>query len=234
MRSLFFILVVFVFSATAQTPFIKSVFEKATIAAQAKQFEAAIADYQKILLFAEAERPNDDFLAQIHFNIGICFYHRQQTKEAIAEFSEAIKLSRRTYQKAFYALGMAHGASKNWQAAEDAFRDAVKLKKADGEAWFDLALVYLEMKNYEAAETAFQNSIKYKSISAAAAHNNLGVIFALQHRFLLAENEFETALKNSRGESIEARKNLQFCKFYREENQSADLIAKLEFSKYEN
>ncbi len=232
MRILFFILVVFAFSATAQTPFVKQIYERATAAAQAKQFDAAIADYRKILLLAEAERQNDDFLARIHFNIGTCFYHRRQTGEAATEFTEAIKLSRRTYQKAFYALGMAEGALKNWQAAEIAFRDAVKLDKTDGEAWFDLALIRLAMKNFEAAETAFRNSIKYKSVAAADAHNNLGVIFALRHDFLLAEREFQTALSESGGKSVEARNNLRFCKFYKENNQAADLVARLEFSKY--
>jgi len=197
-----------------------------------KQFETAVENYQKILLLAEAERQSDDFLAQVHFNIGICFYHRKQTSEAVAEFTEAIKLSRRTYQKAFYALGMAEAALKNWRAAENAFRAAVKLKKTDGEAWFDLALIHLAVKNLEAAETAFRNSIKYKSVAAADAHNNIGVIFALQNNFLLAEREFQTALIQSRGTSAEARNNLQFCKTYREENQTLDLIAKLQFSKY--
>lgn len=232
MRSLFFILVVFAFSATAQTPFVKQVYERATAAAQAKQLDAAIADYRRILLLAEAERQNDDFLARVHFNLGICFYHRRRTNEAVTEFTEAIKLSRRTYQKAFYALGMAQGALQNWQAAETAFRDAVELKKTDGEAWFDLALICLKTKNYESAETAFRHSIKYKSVAAADAHNNLGVIFALRREFLPAEKEFQTALNESRGESVEARNNLQFCKLYREKNQAADLIAKLEFSRY--
>ena len=194
MRSLFFILVVFTFSATAQTPFIKQTFEKANVSARAGQFETAIENYRKILLSAETEGQNDDFLAQIHFNIGACFYHRKQNEKAAAEFREAIKLSRRTNQKAFYALGMAEAALKNRQSAEIAFRDALKLKKNDGEAWFDLALLYLELKNIKAAETAFQNSIKYKSVSTADAHNNLGVIFALELDFALAETEFRAAL----------------------------------------
>ncbi len=231
MQSLFFILVIFVFSVTAQTPLVKQIFDKATNAAQAKQFETAIEDYQKVLLFAETERQNDDFLAQVHFNTGICFYHLRQNDKAVAEFTEAVKLSRRTYQKAFYALGMAERELKNWDRAETAFRDAVKLKKTDGEAWFDLALIYLETKDFKSAETAFQNSIKYKSVAAADAHNNLGVIFALKHDFPSAEDEFKTALIRSDGKSIEAQNNLQFCKLYKQ-NFSKDLLAKLEFSKF--
>jgi tetratricopeptide (TPR) repeat protein len=230
MRSLFFVLVVFVFSASAQTPFIKRIYDKATVAAQSAQFESAIADYQKILLFAETEKQTDDFLARVHYNIGICFYHQRQTIDAINQFNEAIKSSRRNYQKAFYALGMAETQLKNWARAETAFRAAIELKKTDGEAWFDLALTYLATKNFDAAETAFANSIKYKSIAAADAHNNLGVIFALRHNFLFAEKEFETALDQSNGKSVEARNNLGFCKSLKL-NYSPEILAKLEFSR---
>lgn len=230
MRSLFFILVIFTFSASAQTSFVKQIYDKATSAAQAKQFEMAIADYQKILLFAETENQSDDFLARVHYNIGICFYHRRQTIEAINEFNEAVKLSRGNYQKAFYALGMAETNLKNWNNAESAFRAAIKLKKTDGEAWFDLAFVYLAAKNFDAAEAAFANSIKYKSVAAADAHNNLGVIFALRHEFAFAEREFETAINQSNGKSVEARNNLEFCKFFKL-NSNPNLLAKLEFSR---
>jgi Flp pilus assembly protein TadD len=230
MRSLFFILVIFAFSASAQTPFSKQIFDKANVAAQAAQFETAITDYQKVLLLSETEKQTDDFLARVHYNIGICFYHRRQTIDAIFEFNEAIKLSRRNYQKAFYALGMAETRLKNWENAETAFRAAIELKKTDGEAWFDLALAYLAAKNFDAAETAFANSIKYKSVAAADAHNNLGVIFALRHDFLFAEKEFVTALDQSNGKSAEARKNLEFCKSFKL-NSKPDLLAKLEFSR---
>ena len=229
MRSLFFILVIFAVSATAQTPLVKQIFDRASIAAQSEQFETAIADYQKVLLLAEAERQDDDFLARVHYNIGICFYRRRQPTKAVAELTAAVKLSRRNYQKAFYALGMAETELKNWDKAETAFRAALELKKTDGEAWFDLALVYLARKNFEAAETAFRNAIKYKSIAAADAHNNLGVIFALRHDFAFAEKEFETAINQSNGKSLTARNNLQFCRLYQHRN-NADLLAKLEFT----
>ena len=38
---------------------------------------------------------------------------------------------------------MAESDLKNYDKAEDAFRNALKLDKTDGEAWFDLGLVYL-------------------------------------------------------------------------------------------
>jgi tetratricopeptide (TPR) repeat protein len=233
MRIFTFVLVVLItaISASAQeTPLTVRAFENGTRAAQSKNYKTAIEDYRRAILFSEAEKTGDDFLARIHFNIGVCLYNMQQAEAAAGEFTEAIKLSRRSYQKAFYALGMAQVDLKNWGKAETAFRDAVKLKKDDGETWFDLGLVLLERKNYESAETAFRQSIKYESSGTADAHNNLGVIFALKADFSAAENEFVTALARSNGKSIEARNNLQFCKLYKR-HFNQDLLAKLEFSR---
>ena len=234
MRTFLFVLVLAgttAISASAQeTPLTNRAFENAARAAQSEDYKTAAEDYRRAILFSTAEEPSDDFLAKIHFNLGVCFYNLQQTEEAVEEFTEAIKLSRRGYQKAFYALGMAQTDLKNWSKAETAFREAVKLEKNDGEAWFDLGLVLLERKNYESAETAFQKAIKYQSTGAADAHNNLGVIFALKSDFRAAENEFKTALNLSNGKSVEARNNLQFCKLYKR-NFNQNLLAKLEFAR---
>jgi len=226
-----FLIVVFAVSISAQTPFVKQIFDEGTQAVRAGNYENAIENYQRAILLAEVETVTDDFLAKIHFNIGVCLYNLRESAEAVEEFTEAIKLSRRSYQKAFYALGMAQSELKNWRKAADAFREAVNLKKNDGEAWFDLGLVLLEEKDFESAEKAFRSAIKFKSIGAADAHNNLGVIFALRHEFDSAENEFKTAWVVSNRKSILARNNLEFCKQLGR-NSNRDLLAKLEFSQF--
>ena len=230
MRVLFFVLVIFVFSLAAQTPNVKKAFDAGTQDARIGQFEKAIENYRQTLLLAEIERPSDDFLARVHFNLGVCFYQLKQAEKAAAEFGEAVKLSGRTYQKAFYALAMAQKDLGNLKKAENAFRDALKIEKTDGEAWFDLALLYLQKQDFETAAAAFENAVRFKSVATADAHNNLGVIFALRHEFDSAEKEFETALMLSNGKLSLARSNLQFCRFYRQNNRVTDLIAQLEFS----
>lgn len=225
MRVLFFILVIFVSFVSAQTPF-----EKANHAANAGNYQQALEIYKGILSNTENEGENENYVAKIHFNIGVCLYRLEQTKESISAFERAITTSRRKYQKAFYALGMAQTEAKNWQSAETAFLDSLRLKKDDGEAWFDLALVYLERRNFAAAEQAFRHSIKYRSAAAADAHNNLGVIYILNDAYVSAESEFKTALRESNGGSVEAKNNLQFCLFYKQ-TERKDLIAKIEFSR---
>lgn len=220
-RALIFILIVFVSFVSAQTPF-----EQANQAANRSDYQQALRIYKQLLSNTESE----SFIAKIHFNIGICSFHLKQTNEAVASFEKAIIASRGAYQKAFYALGMAQTKLQNWQSAEAAFLDSLRLKTDDGEAWFDLGLIYLERKNFAAAEQAFRYSIKYQSVATADAHNNLGVILTINGDYAAAEKEFKTALFESNGASVEARNNLQLCLFYKQ-NDRKDLIAKLEFGK---
>lgn len=226
----FIVVLTFAFSVPAQTSLANRAFEKGTLAAREKQFEAAIENYRRAIRFAEMEKTGDVTLARIHFNIGVCFFNLGATTKAAEEYTEAIKLSWRTYQRAFYALGMAESELKNWQASETAFREAVSLKKDDGEAWFDLGLVLLELENYAAAETAFKKAIKYESVGAPDAHNNLGVIFALKMDFSAAETEFVTALVKSNGKSVEAQNNLESCKLYKRDF-IRNLLAALKFTR---
>ncbi|HEX8370910.1 MAG TPA: tetratricopeptide repeat protein [Pyrinomonadaceae bacterium] len=227
---LFIIVFALAVNITAQT--VKQSFEEGTRAANNAEYEKALENYRKAILYTESEKTGDDFLARIHFNVGVCLFHLKQNAAAAGEFKQAIALGKRNYQKAFYVLGMAQAKLKNWRKAEIAFRAAVKLKKDDAEAWFDLGLVLLEKKDFRAAEKAFQNSIRYKTVAAADAHNNIGVIYALKGDFVSAEKEFETALLESKGASGLARSNLQFCKAYKQ-NFSGDLSAKLEFGRNE-
>ncbi|MDQ3800405.1 MAG: tetratricopeptide repeat protein [Acidobacteriota bacterium] len=235
MRKLSFLFViVFALAAAAVNVAAQSVrqsFEEGTRAAVNAEYERALENYRRAILDTENEKTGDDFRARIHFNIGVCLYHLKQNAEAVNEFNRAITLSNRTYQKAFYVLGMAQAKLKNWGKAEAAFREAIRLKKDDAEAWFDLGLVLLEEEDFRAAEKAFQNSLRHKTIAAADAHNNLGVIYVLRGNFASAEREFEAALIESKGASEVARNNLEFCKSYKQ-NFSGDLSAKLEFGRY--
>jgi tetratricopeptide (TPR) repeat protein len=221
---IFIIISAFVFSVSAQTR-ARQTFENGIKSAQLGKYETALVDFKKSLSLADKETANGEFLAKIHFNVGVCFYRLNQNTEAVAEYEQAIKLSKSDYEKAFYALGMAQSELKNWQEAEKAFLEAIRLNRRNGEAWFDLAFVYLARENFDAAKRAFQKSIAYKSVDASIGHNNLGVIFALKGDLSSAIKEFETALKKSGGKLIEAERNLQFCKTV-----GQNLPVKLEFT----
>jgi Tfp pilus assembly protein PilF len=138
----------------------------------------------------------------------------------------AAALSKDKNAKAFHALGMAYVDLKNWEPAKIAFRTAIELDKNDGESWFDLAMIYLSEKDWAKAVAAFQNALRYKSLDSAPAHNNLGVIAALNGNWTAAEKEFETALVISFGGLVEARLNLELCHTL---NGDRNTLAKLEF-----
>lgn len=228
--SIFVILTALNLNASAQSFTTRQMFEKAVGMANAGKFETALSVFKDSLALAKIDEADGDFRAKVHFNIGVCFYRLKQNEKAVAEFTEAIKLAGRDYEKAFYALGMAQAELKNWNEAERAFRDALGLNKRNGEAWFDLAFVYLAKDDFEAARAAFQKSVEYKSVSAAIGHNNLGVIFALRGDLDAALREFETALRKSDGNFAVAERNLQFCKSLGK-NFNREQVAILEFSK---
>jgi len=228
--SIFVILTAIAGSVSAQSAATQQTFEKGIGLANAGKFETALVDFKKSLTLAEIEDANADYRAKIHFNIGVCLYRLKQSAKAVSEFEEAIKLAKGDYEKSFYALGMAEAELKNWQAAEKAFRGAIRLNKQNGETWFDLAFIYLAQKDYESAKTAFQKSVELKSVAASIGHNNLGVILAIGGDIDSAMKEFETALKKSNGKFTVAERNLQFCKSLGQ-NFNQDLVAQLEFGK---
>jgi tetratricopeptide (TPR) repeat protein len=224
-----FIVFMFFMTASAQNPLPSQFFEEGMKAAQKEQYEKALENYQKALFYTKYDETSDNFLAKIHFNIGVCQYQLERPNEAVAEFTKAVTLSKSTYQKAFYALGMAQIDLKNRAEAVSAFEQAVKLKENDGEAWFDLAVALIAGKDFDAAEKSLHKSIKHKSVASPRAHNNLGVIFALEGDLDNAEKEFKTALSESNGALIEARNNLQACQTYKQ-NFNKKSVANLQIS----
>jgi len=204
-------LLVFAISVSAQ-PSVTRSFDEGARLASIREFENALSSYRAALNDAERVRPNNDFLARLHYNLGVCEYQLNHLERAIDEFHLALELKGGNYSRAFYALGMAESARENWRAARLAFLESLRLDKKNGEAWYDLAFVYFQEGDLANAEAAFRNSIVHKSIDAAWSHNNIGVLLALRGDFSSAEAEFETALKLSGGRLVEARNNLEYCR----------------------
>lgn len=231
--SAFLTVFAFVVAASAQNSIVVQFFEQGTQAAENAQYEKAMKIYQKALLHTENYETDNLLSARIHHNIGVCLYQLNRHDEAVAEFTKSINLSRGNYQKSYYALGMAQVELKNEDEALKAFRQAVKLRKSDGEAWFDLASVLIAGKDFDAAEKALQKAVKHKSVASAQAHNNLGVILALKGDFAGAENEFNTALSEPGGELTEASSNLRICREYKQ-TLNQKLTADFKFSDLTN
>jgi tetratricopeptide (TPR) repeat protein len=186
MRKLIFVslfVLILQFGAVAQS------FESGIKLARVGDFENALPHFQTSI----DKNLSRQKLAQIHYNIGVCFYQLKQLDKAVTEFEQAVKLNP-NYEKAFYALGMAEADLQHWSGAEKAFRQVLKLSKGrHGEAWFDLAFVYVGQKKYDEAFASFQKAINFGSKSVGASHNNLGVIYAIKGDLQMANKEIETA-----------------------------------------
>lgn len=229
--SVFIIFTAFLFSVSAQNLLTKQTFDSGIKSANKGEFETALTHFQTSLLLAKNESASKDFLAKIHFNIGVCLYRMERQENSVNEFERAISLES-NYEKALYALGMAQFELGNLDESEKAFGSAIRLNEQNGETWFDLAFVYLAQKDYDSAKFAFEKSIEFKSISAEIGRNNIGVIFAMNGDFPAAIAQFEKAIYESNGQLTVSKQNLQFCKTYKQ-NSGKDLIAKLKFSQIE-
>lgn len=215
---------IFAVSVSAQSPSTMRSFNQATKLATSGQFEEALSIYHLALVEAQRSRSDNDFLARLHYNLGVCEYRLNHADKAVEEFNLARKMKGFDKSRTLYALGMAESARGNWHGARLAFLETLKPDEKNGEAWFDLAFAYLKEGNFPDAERAYRNSIVHKSIDSALSHNNVGVFLALRGEFSSAEKEFETALNSSGGELVEARNNLAYCRAH--ERERLGLIAR--------
>jgi Flp pilus assembly protein TadD len=196
MRVFLFILVL-VFTISAQDNF-----AEATRLASHGEYAKALENYK----LAHKDVKNPETAAQIHYNVGVCLYQLDRASEAVAELNEAISLKGGKYQRAWYALGMAEAALDHTAEAKKAFTRAIELNKKDAEAWFDLGLILIVEKDLTAARAAFSKAVEFKSVSIADAHNNIGVIHAINGDLAAAIKEFEIS------GSAEAAGNLKYCR----------------------
>lgn len=196
MRVLLFILVL-VFTVSAQDHF-----AEATRLASKGNYTQALQSFRS----AQKVAKDADAAARVHYNIGVCLYQLDRSAEAVTELTAAIDLKGGQYQKAWYALGMAQARLEKTDEAKNALIKATELNKKDAEAWFDLGLLQIGDKDLAAARLSFENAVKFGSINAADAHNNLGVVHALEGNITAAIREFEIS------GSEEAIGNLKYCR----------------------
>lgn len=210
-----FLILIFAASAigvNAQSTRAWQVFETGMKASRSGDLATALNGFQKTLGLIELEGASDRFASKVHYNVGVSYYHLRDQNKAVAAYERAIVLSRRTYEKAFYALGLAQAELGNWPAAEEAFLGAIRNNNRNGEAWFDLAFVYLANGEIEKAQKAFGNAIKFGTVETAISHNNVGVLLAVKGDYQAAEVQFAEAVAKSNGVFAGAAANLTKCR----------------------
>lgn len=134
-------------------------------------FQTALSHFQK----SETVELSKQKLAQIHYNIGVCFYRLNKADKAVASFEKSVELFPK-YEKALYGLAMAQVDLQDFAQAEANFLKAIKVNKTNGETWFDLALVLCEEEKFTEAILAFQNAVKFKTVAETTAKYNLEIL----------------------------------------------------------
>ena len=106
MRILSFVfLFIFSVSISAQSTKVDDRFTQGARQISAGKFEDALATYRSALATAEKHYAGKEYLARLHYNIGLCYFHLDRFEAAATEFKSAILL-KADYGRAHEALGM--------------------------------------------------------------------------------------------------------------------------------
>lgn len=96
-------------------------------------------DYENALAYFDLALDEDPMNAEIHYYMGMC-YKENNVDMAVTEFLNAIKLDP-TYIDAYYMLGVAYMALKQYQRASNYFEKVLELDPKHQEALFQLGLI---------------------------------------------------------------------------------------------
>jgi len=104
MRLLSFVfLFIFAVSISAQSTKVDDLFTQGTKQINAGRFDDALTTYKSALATAEKQYAGKDYLARLHYNIGVCYFHLDRFEAAANEFKSAVLL-KTDYSQAFTAL----------------------------------------------------------------------------------------------------------------------------------
>jgi tetratricopeptide (TPR) repeat protein len=104
MRILSFVfLFIFAVNISAQSTKVDDLFTQGTKQINAGRFDDALTTYKTALAAAEKQYAGKEYLARLHYNIGVCYFHLDRFEAARNEFKNAVLL-KTDYSQAFAAL----------------------------------------------------------------------------------------------------------------------------------
>lgn len=131
--------------------------------------------------------------ARNKFKVGRGAFSRENYKEAIRSFEEAIREDA-SYLDAHYMLGLAFYGDKNYAKAEEKLRYVISLDPQFVAAYQYLGQVLSEQKKYAEARKVFQDMQRVPGVGVAA-HYLLGVVAYQEKDLKLAEKCWSEAAR---------------------------------------
>ena len=144
---IFFILIGAGLLATACAPSAEKLNNQGNDDFAREAYLEALADYQS----AQLDSPE---LAEPYYNAASALYREGAYPEALAQIQQALQYtaSDTLAQNSFYNLGNTSYSSQDWQAAVDAFTEALLLNPDDQEAKYNLELALQQLQQQQQQE----------------------------------------------------------------------------------
>ena len=141
---IFFVLIGAGLLVTACAPSAEKLNNEGNDAFAKEAYLEALADYQS----AQIESPD---LAEPYYNAANALYREGAYPEALAQIQQALQFAagNALAQNSFYNMGNSSFNSQDWQAAVDAYREALLLNPDDQEAKYNLELALQQLQQQQ-------------------------------------------------------------------------------------
>ncbi len=132
---------------------------------------------------------------EVRNNLGIAYLRSGKTQEAIREFNLALESPiYATPQFAYYNLGQAYLALKDYEKARANYNESLKLSPQYGLSYYGLGLTWKGVENWEKAAEAFKKTIEYAP-RFVPAHFELGEVLVRLKEIPLARLAFQEVIQ---------------------------------------
>jgi serine/threonine protein kinase/tetratricopeptide (TPR) repeat protein len=135
----------------------------------------------------------DDRLSLVHSTLGLIYHGTGKDTQAVAEFQRALNLDR-TNDTASRGLAAAYESLKDYDNAEQAYRQAIAIRPDYWSGYHDLGVYYYRRGSLSAAAHEFEREIQFAPDNARA-YADLGGIYYLQSRYSAARDLYLTSIK---------------------------------------
>lgn len=127
-------------------------YQRALVYQRINQFNAAIADYIKVISI------NPDS-ANAMFNLGLCYEKRLEHDKAIDTFNNALKI-KSDDPRIYNARALSYVEKSDFKSAEDDYLKSIALDPKYQQAYFNLGTLYERQKMYNEALTQYDAAIR--------------------------------------------------------------------------